>query len=109
MCSSDLGTVDGVTEFDAALGALVPTAFVAVTVNVYDVPLTSPVTVIGLADPVANIPPGIEVTVYVTIAEPPSLAGGVNVTVACVFPAVAVPITGAPGIVEAVVKLSSLP
>jgi len=40
------GTVAGVTLFDAADAALVPTAFVAVTVKVYAVPLVSPVTVI---------------------------------------------------------------
>ena len=33
------------------------------------------------------------------MAEPPLLAGAVNVTVACAFPFVAVPITGAPGTV----------
>ena len=42
----------------------------------------SPVTVIGLAVPVAVIPPGLEVTVYPVIAEPPLLTGAVNVTVA---------------------------
>ena len=40
-----------------------PTAFLAVTVNVYAVPLASPITVIGDADPVAEIPPGSAVTV----------------------------------------------
>jgi hypothetical protein len=39
----------GVTEFDAAETALVPTAFVAVTLNVYAVPLVSPVTVVLVA------------------------------------------------------------
>jgi len=38
-------------------------AFVAVTVKVYAVPFVSPVTVTGLAEPVAVIPPGLEVTV----------------------------------------------
>jgi hypothetical protein len=64
--------------------------------------LESPVTVIGLALPVAVKPPGLEVTVYPVIAEPPLLAGAVNVIVACAFPAVAVPIVGAPGTVEGV-------
>jgi hypothetical protein len=45
------------------------------------------------------IPPGHEVAVYPVIAEPPSLAGAVYVTVACAFPPVAVPIVGAPGTV----------
>ena len=35
------------------------------------------------------------------IAAPPLLAGGVKVTLACVLPAVAVPIVGAPGAVVA--------
>jgi hypothetical protein len=41
----------GVTEFDAAEDALIPTALLAVTVQVYVVPFVSPVTVIGLAAP----------------------------------------------------------
>jgi hypothetical protein len=55
------GVVAGVTEGEAALGGLVPTAFVAVTVNVYAVPLVNPVTVSGLALPVAVAPPGLAV------------------------------------------------
>ena len=62
-----------------------------------------PVTAIGLAVPVPVIPPGLDVTVYPVIAEPPSLAGAVKATVACAFPAVAVPIVGAPGTVEGAV------
>jgi hypothetical protein len=54
----------------------------------------------GLAGPVFEKPPGLEVTVYPVIGEPPLLAGAVNVTVACAFPFVAVPIVGAPGTVE---------
>jgi hypothetical protein len=76
------GTVEGVTEFEAALGKLLPVAFVAITVKVYAVPLVSPVTIIGLAVPVLVILPGVEVTVYPVIADPPLLAGAVNVTVA---------------------------
>jgi ABC-type uncharacterized transport system permease subunit len=72
----------GVTEFEAELAGLVPLAFVAVTVKVYAVPLVSPVTVIGLAEPAPVKPPGLEVTVYPVIAEPPLLTGAVNVTVA---------------------------
>ena len=54
---------DGVTALDGADGAPVPTAFVAVTVNVYAVPFVSPVTVIGLDAPVPVAPPGLAVTV----------------------------------------------
>ena len=57
------GTVAGVTELLVADGLLVPTAFVAVTVNVYATPLVSPMTVIGEEPPVAVKPPMFEVTV----------------------------------------------
>ena len=40
-----------------------PPAFVAVTVNVYDVPLDNPVIVMGEDEPVAVIDPGELVTV----------------------------------------------
>jgi len=60
-------------------------------------PLVSPFTVMGDAGPLALMPPGEAVAVYDVIGEPPLEAGGVNVTVACVFPAVAVPIVGGPG------------
>jgi hypothetical protein len=40
-----------------------PAVFVAVTVKVYVVPLVRPVTVIGEEPPVAENPPGLEVTV----------------------------------------------
>ena len=52
---------------------------------------------IGEAAPLAAMPPGDDVTVYEVIGDPPFDAGGVNVTVACAMPAVAVPIVGAPG------------
>jgi len=91
------GTLAGVTLFEGADASPVPIEFVAVTVKVYAVPLVRPVTVIGDAAPLATIPPGDEVAVYVVIAEPPVEAGGVNATVACALPAVAVPIVGGPG------------
>ncbi len=53
----------GVTEFEAPEAVLVPTAFVAVTVQVYAVPLIREPTAIGLAPPVAVIPPGLQVAV----------------------------------------------
>ena len=87
----------GVTLFDGAEGAPVPALLVAVTVNVYAVPLVSPVTTIGDPAPVLNTPPGLAVTRYCVIAAPPLLAGAVNVTLACALPALAVPIVGAPG------------
>jgi hypothetical protein len=57
------GTVAGVAELLVPEAVLVPTVFVAVTVNVYAVPLVRPVTVIGDAPPEAVTPPGLEVTV----------------------------------------------
>ena len=61
-------------------------------------PLVSPVTVSGLTAPVVVKPPGLEVAVKSNIGLPP-VAPGVKVTVACVLPAVAVPIVGAAGTV----------
>jgi hypothetical protein len=53
----------GVTLLEGLDAGPVPAAFVAVTVKVYAVPFVNPVTVIGLADREAVIPPGFEVTV----------------------------------------------
>lgn len=47
-------------------------------------------------------PPVVEVAVYDVIALPPLESGAVNTTFACPTPAVAVPITGAPGVVAGV-------
>ena len=58
-----VGVVTGVTELLAADAEPVPTALVAVTVKVYAVPFVKPVTVIGEAEPVPVILPGVEVTV----------------------------------------------
>ena len=48
-------------------------------------------------DHVAVWPPGLAVTVYPVIAEPPVDAGAFQVTVACAFPAVAETLVGAVG------------
>ena len=58
-----VGAAVGVTAFEGDEAGPVPTEFVAVTVNVYEVPLVSPVTVIGLEAPLAVMPPGLEVAV----------------------------------------------
>jgi len=58
--------------------------------------------VIGLDGPVAVMLAGLEVTVYVVIELPPFEAGGVKLTVACAFPAVAESPVGAPGTVTGV-------
>ena len=55
--------------------------------------------VIGLDVPVDVLPPGFEVTVYETMGLPPLEAGGVKMTIACAFPAIAATPVGAPGTV----------
>jgi hypothetical protein len=99
------GTVAGVTALDAEEADPVPIAFVAVTVNVYETPLVRPVIVIGESLPLAVIPPGLEVTVYPVIAEPPVEAGAVNVTVASPLPRTAETLVGAPGVVAGTTEL----
>jgi hypothetical protein len=95
----------GVTLFDAALSAPYPTRFCAATVNVYAVPFVNPVIVMGDAEPVAVTPPGLDVTRYPVIGDPPSLAGAVKVTDAEALAPVAVPIVGAPGTVAGIGQL----
>lgn len=53
----------GVALAEALEEGLVPALFVAVTVNVYAVPLVKPLTPMGLALPVPTLPPGLAVTV----------------------------------------------
>jgi hypothetical protein len=85
---------------DRAESALDPAALVAVTVNVYAVPLVRSVTVAEVAPVVVAVrPPGAAVTVYPVTTEPPSLAGAVHDTAAFEFPAVAVTPTGGDGAV----------
>ena len=57
------GTVDGVTAADAVEAAPVPDTFVAVTVNVYEVPFVRPATVHEVVAVVHVNEPGVEVTV----------------------------------------------
>jgi hypothetical protein len=57
------GTLQVVTAALATLADPVPTAFVAVTVYVYDVPFDPPVAEIGDDAPVKVDPPGLLVTV----------------------------------------------
>lgn len=56
------GTPAGMTLLEGAEVAPMPLLFVVATVNVYDVPLVRPVTVMGLCAPVAVAPPGLAVT-----------------------------------------------
>jgi hypothetical protein len=57
------GAPMGITLFEGPDAAPVPMVLVAVTVNVYAVPLVSPLTVIGLDIPELVIPPRFDVTV----------------------------------------------
>ena len=91
---------DGVTALEAEDVGPDPKAFVANTLNVYEVPLESPVTehVVTAPDGVVHAtPPGLAVTVYDVIAELPGLVGAVQLTDARASPAVAVTDVGAPG------------
>jgi len=82
--------------------APVPTALVAVTEQVYDVPAARPVTVTGDAAAVPVKAPGLQVAVNPVIAEPPFDAGGVKLMEAWPLPGVAMPMVGAPGAVAAI-------
>jgi hypothetical protein len=69
------GTVRGVAErvFD---GEPVPAPFVALTLNVYDVPFVRPLIAHVVAPPVVQVaPPGLAVAVYPVIGLPPFEAG----------------------------------
>ena len=95
----------GVPVLDVAEAEPVPSAFVAVTMNVYPTPLERPVTtaLVAPGPAVAVKPPGFAVTVYEVIGDPPLFAGAVHVTVDCVFsPEDAVPISGASGTVAGI-------
>ena len=95
----------GTTELEGADGEPVPTVLIAATVNVYAVPLVSPVRVMGEALPVTAAPPGLAVTVYPVIAAPPEDAGAIKLTDASALPALAVPMVGAPGSTAFTAKL----
>ena len=78
------GVVIGVTDADAVEAAEFPAALVAITVNVYAVPLVRPVNVqerdAVLMHDAGAVTAGDEVTVYPVIALPPLDAGAVQVT-----------------------------
>ena len=89
--------VDGTIELE--LDELIPVAkeLVAVTVNVYAVPLVKPVTVADVPVVVAVTLPGADVTVYWVVAAPPLDAGAVHETVARRFPGIADTLVGGDG------------
>lgn len=91
----------GLTEVDQPDQPDVPTAFDAFTLNLYEVPAVSPVTV-TVPEPdwetVPVIPPNSEVAKYCVIDEPPLDTGAVKATVTEVDPVtVTAPMAGAPG------------
>jgi len=69
------GGAAGTAAPEAAEATDVPSAFVAVTVNVYEVPLVRPATVQEVDEVVHVFDPGDDVTVYPVIADIPSSAG----------------------------------
>jgi hypothetical protein len=97
------GNGRGVTGLDDADATLLPSAFVATTLKVYVVPFVSPAKTTGpsLAAPMLMLKlPGVELTVYEVIFDPPSSTGGVKVTVAPLSVPVAttfVGVIGGPG------------
>jgi hypothetical protein len=75
------GTVAGTAAADAADRSEVPEMFVAITLNVYEVPLVRPV-ITQLVAPVVvqDFPPGVEIAKYCVITAP-LLEGAVQETV----------------------------
>jgi acyl-coenzyme A thioesterase PaaI-like protein len=103
------GTVDGVAAAEAIEAAPVPETFVAVTVNVYDVPFVRPVTVHDVVAVVQVNEPGEDVTVYELIEAPPLLTGAVQDTTDWVLAApVALTAVGAPGTVDGVTAAEAI-
>ena len=95
------GTVEGTTAAEADEAEPVPLTFVAVTVNVYEVPFVNPVTVHEVVAVEHVNEPGEDVTVYPVIAAPPVDTGAVQDTTDWVLAApVALTAVGAPGTVE---------
>jgi hypothetical protein len=102
------GTVAGTAEAEDVDGSEVPEAFVAVTLNVYEVPLVRPVTTQVVSPVVRHVlPSGVETTVYREITAP-LLAGAVHDTVDWVDSSdVAETPVGAPGTVDGVAEFDA--
>jgi len=96
------GTMRGVTEDEADEAEELPTAFVAITVNVSAVPSVRLLKVAVRTLPTVTATPEEEVTVYPLMNKPPFEAGAVQVTVAEALPATAETPVGAPGTVGGV-------
>jgi hypothetical protein len=107
------GTLSGVTGVDGSEAVLVPTLFLAFTVNVYGVPFFNPVTVHVKGNvpvvlvAVQVLPVGFDVTLYEMIGAPPSV-GAVQLTLAAPFPATADGAAGATGTVAGVTETDAV-
>jgi len=99
--------VAGTTAPEGADAEPVPALFVAETVNVYEVPFVSPLTVQLVVTVVQMKDPGVEVTVYPVIALPPVDAGAIQDTTACAFPDTADTDLGTPGVVAGTTTLDA--
>jgi len=95
------GAADGTALLDGSEALPVPAGFVAVTVNVYEVPFVRPSTVQLRAPFVVHVfEPGDDVTVYPVTAAPPLATGAVQETTELPFTLdVADTAVGAPGAV----------
>ena len=98
------GTVAGVTATEAAEARELPAEFIAITVNVVEVPFVNPVSVAVRILPTVSALPVDGVTLYPVIAEPPSEAGAVQVTMAEALPRTAETPVGAPATVAGVTE-----
>jgi len=105
------GTVPARSELEAEEAELVPMPFVAVTVQVYVLPLVRVVTVIGELPPVAVrvVPPSLDVQVTAkTVTVAPLLLPAVNVTTAELLPPPTPVMLGAEGVVAATKELEAV-
>src|SRR2546423_9833317 len=105
------GTAGGATGVAEAGvdGGPVPTAFVALTMNVYSVPLVSPVIVQPRVVVAQVAPPGFAVAVYPVIGLPPVDDGALHARAIWPLPEVAARPVGAPGTVAGVADTSDDP
>ena len=95
--------VAGTAAADATDALPAPAEFLALTVNVYEVPFVRPTTVQEVVEVMQVNEPGLDVTVYPVRAAPPFDAGAVHDTIDCVltFDVAVIPV-GAPGVVAGI-------
>ena len=98
-----LGVVAGIIGNDAIESSESPLIFVATTVNVYGIPFARPLVVVELLVDIDVNPPGLLVTVYFVIVEPPFDIGADQYIVASVFPGVPKTLVGSSGTVEGII------